>query len=108
MHDSNNFDCLEHAMSYTEQNGQYLVDIEIFIPKEAYNELGFTLNDQGNPELGGWVFGCQQAEGYLLTEYEEFKTVDGNAASTQTDKYQWFGGNYTKDTFTVAEYTPAV
>lgn len=107
MNDNRNFDCMEHAMSYTEQDGKYLVGIEVFIPAAAYTEIGMTVNESGQPELGGWVFGCQQGTDYLVTEYEEFKADDGSAVSTWAAKYQWFGGSYTKDTFTVGTYTPA-
>ena len=93
-YDNNKLDLAEFAMKCEKQaNGQYLTGMEMFIPSAAYEELGLTLTD-GKPTVSTWIFGCKKATDYVVTEYEQFKTEAGKAASSWAADYQWFGGNY--------------
>lgn len=107
-YDDTQLDLVESAMAYKQQaNGKYLVGMEMFVPKSAYTELGLTLNGAGNPELGKWIFGCNNTStAYLATDYESFTLTDGTTAAS-TEGNSWFGGNYTKDNFNVAVYDPS-
>lgn len=103
-YDNNKLDLAEFAMKCEKQaNGQYLTGMEMFIPSAAYEELGLTLTD-GKPTVSTWIFGCKKATDYVVTEYEEFKTETGKAASSWAANYQWFGGNYQNNDSTKSSY----
>ena len=94
MYDANKLNLVEFAMKCEKQsNGQYLTGMEMFIPSAAYEELGLALTD-GKPTVSTWIFGCKKVTDYVVTEYEEFRTEDGKAASSWAANYQWFGGSY--------------